>query len=178
MQAGDLWVFGYGSLIWDPGFDFAERRLATLGGYRRSFCMASVRYRGTPEAPGLVLALDAETEATCVGVAYRVGAADREAVLEYLRARELIMYAYTEAFLPLRLDDGAAVEAVVYVMDRTHPQYRGGLSLEDQAAVIARAVGPRGPNAEYLVNTIESLKALGLSDPDLDRLEELVRDLA
>jgi len=174
-------VFGYGSLIWHPGFDFADKRLATLEGYHRSFCMASVRYRGTPDAPGLVLALDTLPAGRCLGVAYRVPAASAAATLEYLRARELISYAYREAWLPIRLEgghDGAVeVEAVTYVIDRAHAQYRGGLSLEDQAGVIARAVGPRGPNADYLMNTVESLQALGLHDAELVRLAEMVRAL-
>lgn len=183
-QARDLWVFGYGSLIWHPGFDFVDKRLATLPGYRRSFCMASIRYRGTPEAPGLVLALDAEPASECVGVAYRVPAASAGATLEYLRARELISYAYDEAWLTVRLaqDDGdgggGEIEAVTFVINRGHAQYRGGLTLQDQADVIARAVGPRGPNADYLMNTVESLEALGLHDAELVRLAELVRGRA
>lgn len=175
MQATDLWVFGYGSLIWEPGFAFIERQRAVLTGYRRAFCMASVHYRGTPEAPGLVLALDRADDGQCSGVAYRVGAGEAEGVLAYLRARELVSYAYDEARLPVRLDgSGREVEAVTYVTNRMHPQYRGGLSLEDQAAVIARAVGPRGPNADYLARTVAGLAALGLEDPDLVRLAELV----
>jgi cation transport protein ChaC len=175
MQTGDLWVFGYGSLIWHPGFDFAEKRSATLAGYRRAFCMTSIHYRGTPEAPGLVLALDRADDGHCAGVAYRVAAPEAEGVLAYLRERELVSYAYAEAHLPVLLDDGAAVEALTFVTNRTHPQYRGDLSLEDQAAIIARAVGPRGPNADYLLNTVAGLEALGLHDPDLHRLIELVR---
>jgi cation transport protein ChaC len=175
MQSGDLWVFGYGSLIWEPGFEFVEKRLATLAGYRRAFCMASIRYRGTPEAPGLVLALDRETAAACRGVAYRVAGPIAAATLDYLRARELVSYAYDEARLPVRLDDGPEVEATTFVSNRAHPQYRGGLSLDDQADVIARAIGPRGPNADYLLNTVASLEALGLHDPELHHLAELVR---
>ena len=174
MQAGDLWVFGYGSLIWEPGFAFSERRLATLAGYRRAFCMASIHYRGTPEVPGLVLALDRAESGSCTGVAYRVAEAGAPAVLAYLRARELVSYAYDEARLPVLLDGGEEVEAVTYVINRAHPQYRGGLSLAAQAEVIARAIGPRGPNAEYLMNTVHGLEALGLRDADLIRLAELV----
>lgn len=175
-MTGELWVFGYGSLIWHPGFDFDDRRLAILRGYRRAFCMTSIAYRGTPEAPGLVLALDADTAGSCAGVAYHVPAATAAATHAYLRERELISYAYDEARVALALDDGRAVEALAYVSNRAHPQYAGGLSLEDQAEVIARARGPRGPNADYLLNTVESLEALGLHDPDLVRLAELVRE--
>lgn len=173
-MSGETWVFGYGSLIWRPGFAFAERQLAVLHDYRRSFCMASVRYRGTPEAPGLVLALDAEPGAQCTGVAYRIDAASGDATLAYLRERELISYAYDEASLPVMLNDGREVDAVAYVVRRDHDQYRGGLSLEEQADVIARAIGPMGPNAEYLMNTVSGLAALGLEDADLTRLAGLV----
>ncbi len=174
----DAWVFAYGSLIWRPGFDFAERRLARLDGYRRAFCMASIRYRGTPEAPGLVLALDAAPGAHCTGVAYRVEAAQADAVIAYLRERELISYAYDETILPIVLRDGPQVDAVCYVVNRAHAQYRGGLSLDAQAEVIARSAGPMGPNAEYLMNTVESLSALGLEDAEMLDLAERVRRLA
>ena len=169
-----FWVFGYGSLIWHPGFAFDDKRLAVLHGWRRAFCMASIMYRGTPEAPGLVLALDRDAGGHCLGLAYHVPPAAAEATLLYLRERELVSYAYDEA--RVRLDAGGeAVEALAYVSNRAHPQYRGGLSLDAQAEVIARARGPRGPNADYLLNTVESLEALGLHDPDLVRLAELVR---
>jgi len=170
-----LWVFGYGSLIWHPGFDFDDRRLAVLSGWRRAFCMTSVVYRGTPEAPGLVLALDADPAGLCAGVAYHVPAATAAATHAYLRERELVSYAYDEARVALTLDDGRTVEAIAYVSNRDHPQYAGGLTLEAQAEVIARARGPRGPNADYLLNTVESLEALGLHDPDLVHLAALVR---
>lgn len=174
----EFWVFGYGSLIWNPGFEFVERRLARIDGYRRAFCMASFHYRGTPEAPGLVLALDANSDGSCEGVAYRVAGPKAQATLDYLRERELVSYAYDEHFLPIEIDDGQKVEAVCYVINRAHPQYRGGLTLEQQAEVISLAVGPRGPNVEYLYNTVESLAALGLDDPELSRLAELVRNRA
>jgi glutathione-specific gamma-glutamylcyclotransferase len=175
MTEGCFWVFAYGSLMWRPGFDFAERRLATLHGYRRRFCMTSVHYRGTPEQPGLVLALDADVAGHCAGVVYRVGGQGSEATLAYLRERELVSYAYREITHEVTLDDGRRVEALAYVSDRGHPQYLGGLSLEEQAEVIARAVGPMGPNAEYLMNTVASLDALGVADQDLHRLATLVR---
>ena len=175
MAADELWIFGYGSLIWEPGFAFDDRFVATLSGYRRAFCMSSIVYRGTPDAPGLVLALDADPESACAGVAYRVRGPAGEDVLAYLRERELVSYAYREAWLPVEIAGIGTVEAVAYVSDPQHPQYRGGLSLEAQADIIARARGPRGPNADYLFNTIDSLGALGLADPHLLRLAELVR---
>ncbi len=173
-----FWVFAYGSLMWNPGFNAAESVLGTLDGYHRSFCMASIVYRGTPEAPGLVLALDRQHQASCAGVAYRVapgsGAAD---CLSYLRERELVSSAYLEVLEPLTLADGRRVEALCYVMDRAHDQYRGSLSLETQAEIIARAEGPAGSNRDYLLNTVRSLRDLGLEDPDLFDLAERVRCL-
>lgn len=170
----EVWVFAYGSLLWRPGFDHVERRRATLDGYRRAFCMASIHYRGTPEAPGLVLALDHAPGQRCDGVAYRVEPGRVEATLAALRARELVSYAYDEALLPVRLDDGREVAAVAYVINREHAQYRGGLSLDEQAAIIARAAGGMGPNADYLANTAASLAALGIEDAELAELAELV----
>jgi cation transport protein ChaC len=170
-----FWVFGYGSLIWHPGFDFVDKRQAVLRGYRRAFCMRSIAYRGTPEAPGLVLALDRDEGASCHGLAYRVAPRAAAETLAYLRARELVTDAYTEARLPIEIDGAAPSEALAFVSNPAHAQYCGGLTLEAQAEVIARAVGPKGPNADYLLNTVESLAALGLDDPDLVRLAEQVR---
>ncbi len=170
-----MWVFGYGSLIWHPGFAFDDRRVAVLRGYRRAFCMTSIVYRGTPDRPGLVLALDADPAAECLGVAYHIPPQDAAATHAYLRERELVSYAYDEARVGLALEDGRSVDAIAYVSNRAHPQYRGGLSLEEQAEVIARAVGPRGPNADYLLNTVDALEALGLHDADLVTLAGLVR---
>ena len=170
-RGGDLWVFAYGSLIWRPGFDFAERQLATLRGYRRAFCMTSIHYRGTAEAPGLVLSLDAEPGGRCDGLAYRIEAgAPAAAVLAYLRERELVSYAYDECWLPLGLSDGREVEAVAYVSNPAHAQYVGGLTLAEQAAIIARARGSMGPNVDYLRATVASLETLGLHDADLAAL--------
>jgi len=172
-----LWVFGYGSLVWNPGFALRERVLASLPGYSRSFCMRSVHHRGTDDAPGLVLALDACPRAVCHGVALAAPQGEREAVLDYLRARELVSSAYIERFLDIRLSDGRVVEAVTYVVDPDHVQYCGGLDLEEQARIIARAHGGRGPNDEYLFNTAEHLAQLGIHDADLKWLSRRVRAL-
>lgn len=171
------WIFGYGSLIWDPGFTPVETRRGWVSGYARSFCMRSTRYRGTEAVPGLVLALDEHPGAECGGLALRVAPADHDEVIAYLRARELVTEAYREAILPLRLDDGRQVEALTYVMRRDHVQYAGGLDLDQQARIIARAQGRRGPNADYLFNTAAHLARIGLADADLDRLSDQVRCL-
>ncbi|MBV7410418.1 gamma-glutamylcyclotransferase [Maritimibacter sp. DP1N21-5] len=172
----DLWVFGYGSLLWNPGFTHEETVLATLDGYARSFCMRSIHHRGTVEDPGLVLALDAEAGASCAGLAFRVAAHHREATLAYLRERELISSAYLETWLPLTLADGRQVETVVYVIDPDHVQYCH-LSLEEQARIIAVAKGGRGPNSDYLFNTADHLTEIGIEDPDLTWLAREVRRL-
>jgi glutathione-specific gamma-glutamylcyclotransferase len=172
-----FWVFGYGSLLWDPGFAWTARRLARLDGYHRSFCMRSIHHRGTPEAPGLVLALDAAPDAVCHGIAFEIAPEIAEETLEYLRARELISAAYLESVGTLTLDDGTRVEALVYVIDRAHWQYCGGLPLDEQAAIIAQAHGGRGANRDYLYQTAAHLAELGLADPDLEWLSTRVRAL-
>ena len=176
-NASDLWVFGYGSLMWQPGFPFIERHLATLHGWRRSFCLRSIRYRGTPEAPGLVLGLDAEPGATCAGVAFRVATPDAAGVRSYLRERELVTYAYTEAEHPVTLAGGGTVTALTFVVDRRHPQYAGALSPAQQAAIIARAVGPKGSNRAYLESTLAHLAEAGIDDPALAAIGALVAAL-
>jgi cation transport protein ChaC len=171
-----MWVFGYGSLIWDPGFPVAERRLARLDGWRRSFCMRSIHHRGTPERPGLVLALDRADGAQCHGVAFRVATGDEAASLAYLRDRELISSAYLERTVALATGAGP-VEALAFVIDTAHAQYCGGLPLEEQARIIAAATGGRGANRDYLFATAAHLADLGLADPDLDWLAARVRAL-
>ena len=170
-----MWVFGYGSLLWNPGFTVAESVVATLPGYARSFCMRSIHHRGTDTEPGLVLALDEQTEAACEGIALRVEEGAENTTLEYLRERELISSAYVEKNLDIRLTDGRVVIAVVYVIDEDHDQYCGGLPLEEQAQIIAQAVGGRGPNTEYLYNTAQHLAQVGLHDPDLQWLHDRVK---
>jgi len=172
-----MWVFGYGSLLWNPGFDVAEQVLGTLPGYARSFCMRSIHHRGTVAHPGLVLALDEQADQSCEGVALRVASGAEDQTLAYLRERELVSSAYVEKVLSVALADGRSVEAVVYVIDEAHDQYCGGLPLEEQAQIIATATGGRGPNTEYLYNTAAHLKTVGLHDPSLDWLAERVRAL-
>ncbi len=169
-----LWVFGYGSLVWNPGFAWSRREPARLDGYRRSFCMRSIHHRGTLDDPGLVLALDAAEGAHCSGLAFEIAPQIADETLEYLRARELISAAYLETVQPIRLASGDEVPAVVYVIDRDHVQYCGKLALEEQARIIARAVGGRGPNCEYLHQTAAHLSELGLHDDELEWLSRRV----
>ncbi|MCE6952063.1 gamma-glutamylcyclotransferase [Cereibacter sphaeroides] len=174
---GPLWVFGYGSLIWDPGFPVARTLTARLDGWRRSFCMTSIHYRGTVDLPGLVLALDRAEGAHCEGVAFEVAPGTEAETLAILRERELISRAYLECRLPVRLTTADDVEALVYVIDRDHVQYYGGLDLEAQARIIAAARGDRGPNRDYLFNTADHLDRLGIRDADLAWLAARVRAL-
>ncbi|RUS59827.1 gamma-glutamylcyclotransferase [Pseudorhodobacter sp. E13] len=171
-----LWVFGYGSLIWNPGFPVAEQRVACLHGWHRSFCMRSIHHRGTEANPGLVLALDRAAGALCHGVAFRVQDGAEAETLAALRERELISSAYLEDWLPLEID-GAEVTTLCYVIDPDHDQYCGGLPLAEQARIIEQAVGGRGPNCEYLFNTADHLAQLGIADPDLVWLADQVRAL-
>jgi len=171
-----MWVFGYGSLLWNPGFPVAQSRQAVLEGYARSFCMRSIHHRGTEDNPGLVLALDEHPDARCTGIALGVEAGQEDETLAYLRERELISSAYLEKMLMVTLEDGTRVEAVTYVIDPDHVQYCA-LDLEEQAQIIARAVGGRGPNTQYLFNTTDHLTEIGLRDPDLDWLAHRVRGL-
>ena len=159
---GDFWVFGYGSLIWRPGFAHLETRRARLYGYRRSLCVYSHVHRGTPQKPGLVLGLD--RGGSCIGLAFRVPGNLRDEVISYLRDRELVTNVYLERILTLRLQGGDTVDAVAYVVDRAHEQYAGALDETDAAKFVSGAAGQSGPNEQYLLSTIEHLKALGIRD--------------
>lgn len=172
------WIFAYGSLMWDPGFAVAERVIGRLAGFHRAFCLRSTQYRGTPEAPGLVLGLDEAGGGACAGVALRVTAPDWAGVIGMVRARELITNAYREAVLPITLTDGREVRAVTYVMRRDHEQYAGNLPAAEQARIIAAASGQRGPNRDYLFNTVAHLAEMGLDDPEMEALAHEVRRLS
>jgi cation transport protein ChaC len=172
---GSLWVFGYGSLIWNPGFPVAERRIGQVTGWHRSFCMRSIHHRGTVENPGLVLALDRAEGASCTGVAFRVAEGSERATIDALRERELVSSAYLEMQLEVRTPEGM-LDALAYVIDPEHVQYCH-LELDEQARIIAKATGGRGANRDYLWSTATHLAELGIADPDLEWLALRVRDL-
>jgi cation transport protein ChaC len=172
--AGDLWVFGYGSLMWRPGFDFVERQPALLRGWRRSLCIYSYIHRGTPEQPGLVLGLD--RGGACHGAAFRVAAGARESTLSYLRAREQVTAVYLERNLRVLMVEGKVVTALTYVADRRHPQYAGSLEREELLRLTAHAVGRSGRNADYILNTVGHLEKVGVKDPTLEWLAGRLRD--
>ncbi|MCA8868220.1 MAG: gamma-glutamylcyclotransferase [Rhodobacteraceae bacterium] len=177
MFENGFWVFGYGSLVWQPEFTFQAREIARLDGFSRSFCMRSIHHRGSVANPGLVLALDRDRQAHCDGVAFFVGPEVSVATIAGLRERELISSAYLEQIHEIHLRSGKKVDAVCYVIDENHNQYCGGLPLAEQAAIIAHAIGGRGPNTEYLYNTASHLRQLGIKDNELDELERLVRSI-
>jgi cation transport protein ChaC len=164
----DLWVFGYGSLMWRPGFDYVERQLAWLRGYHRALCIYSHVHRGTPQQPGLVLGLD--RGGSCRGVAFRVEASKTEATIAYLRAREQVTSVYVERRVRLRLDDGREVEAITYIVDRMHAQYAGKLPLDKILEYVRAGVGQSGDNPAYVLNTHRHLAELSLRDPVLAHL--------
>ena len=176
MNDDALWVFAYGSLVWNPGFKVAEKHIGHVAGFARSFCMSSIHHRGTVEQPGLVLALDAKQGASCEGVAL-LSADPSDVVLDMLRERELVSSAYYEDWIEVTLRDGRTVKAVTYIIDPIHVQYCADLSLETQAQIIARSTGGRGPNCEYLYNTSSHLESLGLRDDDLKWLSARVREI-
>ena len=171
-SGSDLWVFGYGSLMWRPGFDSAENSPALLHGFSRSLCIYSHVYRGTPELPGLVLGLD--RGGICHGQAFRVEAENRLPVMDYLRQREQISGVYIESWLGVELADGRHVEALVYVADPAHKQYAGFLSDEDKAIMVGRASGQAGPNCDYVINTARHLQTMDIRDERLEAVLKLM----
>jgi len=166
----DLWVFGYGSLIWRPGFVHLEMVPALLTGAHRALCVYSFVHRGTPERPGLVLGLD--RGGACRGMAFRVAAAKRAETIAYLRAREQVTHVYREVTRPVWLhnDPERSVRALCYLVDRGHPQYAGRLSLEKQLHFVRQGHGQSGANRDYVLDAVKALEALGLRDTDLHLL--------
>lgn len=173
-SGNDLWVFAYGSLMWRPGFDFAEQVPARLIGEHRALCVYSFDHRGTPERPGLVLGLD--RGGACRGIAFRVSASRREATIAYLREREQTTHVYREVTRSVWLEDDARrrVSALAYVVDRGHVQYAGRLTLADQARYVRQGHGRSGHNRDYVLSTVRSIESQGFRDPKLHQLAELL----
>jgi cation transport protein ChaC len=171
----DLWVFGYGSLIWRPGFEYAERIPAHIIGLHRSLCIYSFDHRGTPERPGLVLGLD--FGGACRGIAYRVTAKRRAATLAYLREREQTTAVYRELVRGVYLDGKPErrVDALCYVVDRGHPQYAGRLTHDRQLHIVRQGFGRSGNNRDYVIETAKALEALNIVDHDLQQLAERLK---
>lgn len=168
----ELWIFTYGSLMWDPGFRFKVAAPALLRGYHRAFCIYSSRYRGTVAAPGLVLGLD--RGGACKGTVYCVAAADIPDALEALWLREMRRRVYVPRLLPVGMSGGRRM-ALTFLANRCHDGYAGQLELDNAAAIIAACCGERGPNVDYLVNTLRHLDELGVHDRHLHDLLAAVR---
>jgi cation transport protein ChaC len=164
---GDFWVFAYGSLMWRPGFEYVEARSALLHGYHREFCVYSHRHRGTPQKPGLVLGLD--RGGCCRGLAFRVAAAEVEAVMRYLAEREMVNNTYEPRTVPAETEVGR-LPVYAFVVRRDHPQYAGKLAVAEAAALIVQGEGISGLNRDYLINTVRRLESLGFIDKRLHAL--------
>lgn len=166
----DAWVFAYGSLMWRPGFRYAEAVRARLHGYRRGFCIYSVHYRGSKTRPGLVLGL--ERGGLCEGIAYRIAAEDVDETLAYIRDREQVSGVYREKMVRVTLagDQPRTATALTFVAEKRHPSFVRNLPLARQAVIIRGAAGGSGTNADYLINTLQHLSELGIRDRQLERL--------
>jgi cation transport protein ChaC len=173
---GDLWVFGYGSLMWRPGFDFVEQVPARLIGEHRALCVYSFVHRGTPEKPGLVLGLD--RGGACRGIAFRVAEENRAATVANLRAREQVTSVYREVMRSVWLENDARqrVSALTYVVDRGHVQYAGRLSLHEQLSHVRQSHGQSGANRDYVTSTVKAIEAQGFRDTQLHRLAMMLHD--
>ena len=163
----DLWVFGYGSLMWSPGFTYKQKALARVRGYHRALCILSTRYRGTRERPGLVMGLC--RGGSCWGMAFRVDARQVRRALRNLWNREMSRRVYHPrlvlAELPRR-----RIRALAFVADPEHPSYVRELDLHGRARLVAQGIGQRGPCVDYIQNTLEHMNSVGVHDPHLERI--------
>ena len=173
---GDLWVFGYGSLMWRPGFEYVEKVRARLIGEHRALCVYSFDHRGTPERPGLVLGLD--RGGACRGIAFRVTSKQRSATIDYLRSREQTTHVYREVMRSVWLDneERQRVSALTYVVDRGHVQYAGRLPLDEQLRIVRQGHGRSGNNRDYVLATVKAIEVEGFRDVQLHRLAMMLHD--
>jgi len=170
----NFWVFGYGSLMWRPGFSYLSKHVGKLYGYHRALCIYSYVHRGTPEKPGLVFGLD--RGGSCTGIAFEVDGRLHDEVMAYLRAREQVTSVYQESHHHITLNDGRRISAVAYTVDRNHEQYAGVLSDEKRFQLVKHGVGQSGKNPDYILSTYAHLKELGLNDAPLARLVKHLHD--
>jgi glutathione-specific gamma-glutamylcyclotransferase len=170
LSAG-VWVFGYGSLIWNPAFHFTDRVVGTVYGFHRRFCLWTHLGRGCPERPGLVLGL--ERGGSCRGVAYHIAPDAAMDELDIVWRREMISDAYVPRWVAVRTPM-ATVRAITFTINHAHERYARDLSDEEAAAAIAGASGFLGPCADYLINTVDHLAGLGIHDGPLERLRDRV----
>ncbi len=159
------WIFGYGSLIWRPAFDFETSRKAAIRGWRRRFWQASPDHRGVPGAPGRVVTLVADPQAVCWGMAFQPARADWNAVMAELDRREV--NGYERLNIELEFDDGTQASGITYIAGPDNPSFIGPAPLAEMAAQIATATGPSGPNSEYLQRLADVLEELGVHDEEV-----------
>jgi len=170
----DLWIFGYGSLIWRPAFEHVERRPASIRGHARRFWQGSTDHRGVPGAPGRVVTLVPEPAAVCWGVAFRVVAAERDGVLRGLDHRERGGFDRVPVDLHFREGSPRRAEGIAYVARAGNPNFLGPAPLDEIAGQVRRSRGPSGPNPEYVLRLAATLRALGLEDEHVFALAERV----
>ncbi len=173
---GDFWVFGYGSLMWRPGFSYLEMQAARVSGFVRDMCFLSIHYRGTSDVPGLVCGLMEAEDGVCQGRAFRIAPAAVDQVVAYLDDRELITDIYRPRQLPVTLSNGAVVNARTYVADISHAQFVGSWSDADKAVAIVAGVGSAGRSFDYLASLVAHLDELGIGDAHLRRLLQLAAE--
>lgn len=171
-----FWVFGYGSLMWRPNFEYLEAQPALVRGYHRALCVYSTQYRGTTECPGLVLGLD--RGGACKGRAFLVAAENQERVMAYLHRREMNTKVYNPRYLRATLEDGGQVAAYSFVVERNHWQYTGKLNAKRSAELVLQGCGQRGTALEYLRNTVSHLDELGIGDGPLHQVLDVVTGTA
>ena len=167
-----VWVFGYGALMWNPAFHFAEKRSGLVHGYHRSYCMWSPGGRGTPDLPGMMLAMD--HGGACRGMAFRIAPDQVDEELDIVWRREMIGRAYRARWVTVRTDSGT-VRALTFVIDRRYIRYAGKVPRDVQVAHIATASGRVGTCREYLENTVAHLDLLGIGDGPMHDMLERVR---
>ena len=172
---GDLWVFGYGSLMWSPHFAFREKSSGLLHGYHRALCIRSARYRGTRAKPGLVLGLC--RGGSCWGVAFRVAAARVPATLRNLWAREMPRRVYMPRLVHVRIHRGRRIPALAFIADPAHDAFAQELDLKSRAQLVAQGIGERGTCTDYVRKTLEHMYAIGVTDPHLERVLETAEDI-
>jgi cation transport protein ChaC len=175
-EAKTHWVFGYGSLIWNPGFPYVSAQQGLLKGAHRSLSIVSHHHRGTREQPGLVFGLT--RGGSCRGMVFEVADADWTSVRAYLQEREQVTAVYRDVMRPVRLADGRTVQALAFLVDERHEQFAGRLSVEQQAAMVRSGIGKSGRNVDYVLNTVRHLQELGIRDRQLMALAALLGEEA
>lgn len=176
LPRGDLWIFGYGSLMWAPGFRCSAKAAAFARGYHRALCILSSRYRGTPEKPGLVMGLC--RGGSCWGMAFRVPSARVHRVLRNLWEREMLNRVYKPTLIPVTVAPGRRVHALAFVADTSHRQFVKELDLHGRARLVAQGIGQRGRCVDYIRNTLEHMLELGVNDAHLARILDAAMRLA